>query len=1114
MPYNPTHNRKTWLAVGNPGDPVAFDVAGEKSMISLLKGILSEFGFPFIPLHSISFDKLQQVVGPVVLGRGAGLGDVLPQALGRGLEMTATTLQTTGDVPLGSGNNFWSGTNFFASLASWDNSHFAIVNESDQSKILRFDLSTMVTGNTLKVRMPTVGYEGSGEVGTLALLKGTEGGFFAQPRDDDLTALSALTAVDTMYYRRADNPPLWAPVVIGANLVFNGGTLSATGGGGPGGGISTAGPVTAAMLAAFADASGTLIQGVTVSGPGIAYASGLLQTTGDLLALENLTGSNVLYYRAADAVWSAVTYSNAIGLVSGQLALSPTLQALGVLANVADTVPYFTGASGALATAFTVFGRSLVGAANAAAALTLLGAQPVDGDLTAISALSGTNTIYYRSGTSTWSPVTIGANLTFVGGTLAATGGGGGGVSTSGAVTAAMLTGYADATGLLIRGITMPGAGLTLVGAALTLANDLSALEALSGTNNIYYRSGVDTWSPVTFSGLTFTGGVLAVSGGGGGVTTSGAVTASMMTGYADATGNLIRGINLPAAGIALSGNNMVLTNDLASLEAAASTGVIYHRSAADTWTPVTVGGGLGFTAPNLTITNVALVALGGVTPAADRVPYFNSTTTAALAVFTAAGRTLVSQPDAASMVGILGAQPLDADLTSLAGATGTNTIYYRSAANTWSPVVVGTNLTFTGGTLAATGGGGDVFKNLANTFTAANAFINTGVVIGHTALITAVGLEVHGLTTSTAGVSFNEWSNDGAAANLNFSKSRGAAPGTHVTVVLGDTLGTILFNASNGTNFITRAQILGSVNPSVTSGTLSFSTHDGGAMAERMRVGHTAIAQTVPLLLGTLASLATGAALGAKLNLHYAAGDPGSHELQHARWTADAVGPAYYFDKSRGTTVGAFTAVASGDAIGSIFFRAAGSSALITAAKIITYVNGALGAGIPSAMEFHTATAAGTMTNCISITPGGVNIIGVANAGNAAVGYVGEYQTRSVTHAVGATSSGAPFNSDSFTLSPGDWEISGSICFSADGTFSVAFFSLSQSSGTTSFVPGTVGLYATGAAIAIPGQIPVSFGPIRYNVSSNTTFYTVGYYTGGGPSVSANAMWRARRIH
>ena len=51
--------------------------------------------------------------------------------------------------------------------------------------------------------------------------------------------------------------------------------------------------------------------------------------------------------------------------------------------------------------------------------------------------------------------------------------------------------------------------------------------------------------------------------------------------------------------------------------------------------------------------------------------------------------------------------QPLDADLTAMAALTGTNTIYYRSAANTWAAVNVSTGLAFSGGNLTATGGGG-----------------------------------------------------------------------------------------------------------------------------------------------------------------------------------------------------------------------------------------------------------------------------------------------------------------------------------------------------------------------------------------------------------------------
>jgi len=51
--------------------------------------------------------------------------------------------------------------------------------------------------------------------------------------------------------------------------------------------------------------------------------------------------------------------------------------------------------------------------------------------------------------------------------------------------------------------------------------------------------------------------------------------------------------------------------------------------------------------------------------------------------------------------------QAYDADLTALAALAGTNTIYYRSAADTWSAVSIGSGLSFAGGSLSASGGSG-----------------------------------------------------------------------------------------------------------------------------------------------------------------------------------------------------------------------------------------------------------------------------------------------------------------------------------------------------------------------------------------------------------------------
>jgi len=104
----------------------------------------------------------------------------------------------------------------------------------------------------------------------------------------------------------------------------------------------------------------------------------------------------------------------------------------------------------------------------------------------------------------------------------------------------------------------------------------------------------------------------------------------------------------------------------------------------------------------------------------------------------TAAGRAILDDADAAAQRTTLGlvigtnVQAWDADLDALAALSGTNTIYYRSGANTWSAVTIGSNLTFTGGTLAASGGGGgtpagsdsEVQFNSTGSFGATSSFI------------------------------------------------------------------------------------------------------------------------------------------------------------------------------------------------------------------------------------------------------------------------------------------------------------------------------------------------------------------------------------------------------
>jgi hypothetical protein len=85
----------------------------------------------------------------------------------------------------------------------------------------------------------------------------------------------------------------------------------------------------------------------------------------------------------------------------------------------------------------------------------------------------------------------------------------------------------------------------------------------------------------------------------------------------------------------------------------------------------------------------------------------FNTGLTLAHGLVTAGTYDTIAAGDLPDLSGTY--QPLDGDLTSLAAASGTNTLYYRSAASTWSPVTVGSGVSFSGGTLSATGSGGTV---------------------------------------------------------------------------------------------------------------------------------------------------------------------------------------------------------------------------------------------------------------------------------------------------------------------------------------------------------------------------------------------------------------------
>lgn len=79
-----------------------------------------------------------------------------------------------------------------------------------------------------------------------------------------------------------------------------------------------------------------------------------------------------------------------------------------------------------------------------------------------------------------------------------------------------------------------------------------------------------------------------------------------------------------------------------------------------------------------------ALEALKATTPAADKLPYFNGTTTATTTTLTSFARTILDDTTQAAMLTTIGAQPVDATLTALAGVTtATNKLPYFTGVDT-----------------------------------------------------------------------------------------------------------------------------------------------------------------------------------------------------------------------------------------------------------------------------------------------------------------------------------------------------------------------------------------------------------------------------------------------
>jgi hypothetical protein len=199
--------------------------------------------------------------------------------------------------------------------------------------------------------------------------------------------------------------------------------------------------------------------------------------------------------------------------------------------------------------------------------------QPIDADLTAIAALSGTHNIYYRSAANTWSSVTIGSGLDFTGATLSATGSGGN-VSNTGTPLDNQVAVFTDAThiegnsnlsfdsstNILSTGIVSPVTGFRINGAAANrrilvgnATNFVQSTEtyAVPGTSGNVMQSDGTNWTSAQLNFSALSGNWTLAQGP--------STTASKLLGRTDASAGIPQEITL-GTNLAMSGTTLNAT--------------------------------------------------------------------------------------------------------------------------------------------------------------------------------------------------------------------------------------------------------------------------------------------------------------------------------------------------------------------------------------------------------------------------------------------------------------------------------------------------------------------------------------------------------------------------
>jgi hypothetical protein len=374
----------------------------------------------------------------------------------------------------------------------------------------------------------------------------------------------------------------------------------------------------------WSNGSGVLFQNNTISvisGPG-----GLQPWDQGLQRLADAT-TPAIYWLSAPDTWSPVTMGVGMTFSGGVLSSTGSGGGGGISTSgqvVANQIPAYTSSTGTSVRGTNLPPEIILSGDN----------MTFTGNLAALSAVSGTNTLYYRISNLGWGPVTFSTVFTFNGNldlapgllhnlhTLNPTANTYTLFHGNSVVTAEPISVFSQSV------ITSPDAAAwrTAIGAGTPyqLDPDLASIAAITATNILIYRSGVDTWGPVTIgANLSFAGGILsATSTAGGNVVAVGVPNAQTLAFW---TGPTTIDDAVLGAGLTFASNTLSLDADLVMLAAFTGGGMPVRIALNNTWQMANVTGGLNLSASGvLAITDPNLIALMGAgLGTADKVPYF-----------------------------------------------------------------------------------------------------------------------------------------------------------------------------------------------------------------------------------------------------------------------------------------------------------------------------------------------------------------------------------------------------------------------------------------------------------------------------------------------------------